>query len=279
MKNKFKRNLVKSMVLIMATICIMCGLTTGLDPPQTIAFSREANPSLGVTGESLTKPKMAIVIDDFGYDRQGVEEMLNLDCTLTCAVMPCLEFSEKDAQEAHEKGHEVILHMPMEAYGNLPVSWYGPMFVKNLDSKEVAYNKVSQALNSIPHVNGMNIHMGTALSHNKVLMKEIMRCAKERNMVFLDSKTIEGSICPEVAKEVGVKFIERDFFLEVGGASYSTARMRIKEAIEFTKTNGVCVVIGHVGAVGKGETARAIKDSLEEIRSAGIEIVPLSTLK
>ena len=128
--------------------------------------------------------QMAIVIDDFGYDRKGVDEMLDLDCTLTCAVMPSLEFSEADAKNAHEKGHEVILHMPMEAYGNLPLSWYGPLFVANNDSPEVAYNKVNQALNSIPYVNGMNIHMGTALSHNKKLMKKLCDVQKKGILYF-----------------------------------------------------------------------------------------------
>ena len=278
----------KELVKIRKTICIVMtiflsivlGFQTGLDPPQMNIFANEKEPTeIKTVSENLSKPRMAIVIDDFGYDRKGVDEMLDLNCTLTCAVMPHLEFSEADANRAHEKGHEVILHMPMEAYGNLPLSWYGPLFIANIDSKEVAYNKVNEALNSIPYVNGMNIHMGTALSHNKSLMKEIMRCTKERNLVFLDSKTIENSVCPEIAKEINAPFLERDFFLEVGGASYSTAMRRMAEAINYCKANGECIVIGHIGAVGQDLTAKAIRDSLPEIEKAGIEIVPLSALK
>ena len=272
-----KRQKVISNIMLIFTIVL--SLASVIPRGMTFARASEGEHLPRADIERVIKPQMAIVIDDFGYDRQGIDEMLALDCTLTCAVMPNLEFSESDARMAHERGHEVILHMPMEAYGNLPTSWYGPLFIGNLDSKETAYNKVNQALNSIPYVNGMNIHMGTALSHNKTLMKEIMRCAKERDIVFLDSKTIEGSICPEVAKEVGVAFLERDIFLEVGGASYNTAISRIREAIDFCKNNGRCIVIGHVGAVGQSETARAIKDSLEQIKSAGIEIVPLSALR
>ena len=222
---KIRKNIVRSLILIFA---LSLGFQTGLAPPEdTFAKAKACSqPRLEMTAEDTIKPKMAIVIDDFGYDRQGVKEMLDLDCTLTCAIMPALEFTEADAKDAHEKGHEVILHMPMEAYGNLPLSWYGPLYVANNDTKEEAYNKVSQALNSLPYVNGMNIHMGTALSHNKVLMKEIMRCTKERGMVFLDSRTIEGSICKEVAEEIDAPFLERDIFLEVRGANYSTAMRR-----------------------------------------------------
>ena len=45
------------------------------------------------------------------------------------------------------------------------------------------------------------------------------------------------------------------------------------------KEKGRCIVIGHVGAVGQSETARALKDSLESIRNAGIDIVPLSAFQ
>lgn len=233
----------------------------------------------GETLEQLSnKPQMAIVIDDFGYDRCGVEEMLSLNCKLTCAVMPALEFTTEDANRAHELGHEVILHMPMEAYGNLPQSWYGPLYIKNNDTREEAYEKTKQALDMIPHVNGINIHMGTALSQNKTLMREVMKATKEKDLIFLDSRTIEGSICKEVASDVGCKFLERDVFLEINSASYWVATKRIEEAISICTDKGSCVVIGHIGAVGKSETARALKDNLSKIIDSGIEIVPLSSL-
>ncbi len=250
---------------------VLAGVT-GIGPPRECVCGAETQ-----TG-TQTKPRMAIVIDDFGYDRVGVSEMLALDCTLTCAVMPALEFTTEDAEKAHALGHEVILHMPMEAYGNLPESWYGPLYIKNIDSKEEAYNKTMQALNMIPYAKGMNIHMGTALSQNKELMTEIMKVAKERDIVFLDSRTIEGSVCSEVAKNIDCKFLERDVFLEIGSASYNTAIGRINEAIKICKEKGNCVVIGHIGAVGRAETARALKDSLKTIEESGIEIVSLSEL-
>lgn len=238
-----------------------------------------SNPETNISHSSETKPQMAIVIDDFGYDRKGVEKMLNLDCTLTVAVMPALEFSEADAKTAHEKGHEVILHMPMEAYGNLPLSWYGPLFIANNDTPEVAYNKINQAINSIPYCNGVNIHMGTAVSQNKTLMREVLKATKERNLLFLDSRTIENTVCEEVGKELNAPVVLRDVFLEHGGANYGVTTDRITEAINLCLKNGKCIVIGHIGSVGRDVTAECLKANLNRIKSAGIEIVPLSAFK
>lgn len=58
--------------------------------------------------------KVAIVIDDFGNNMKGTDKMLSLPIPLTVAVMPFLPSTKQDAIGAHKKGHEVIIHMPME---------------------------------------------------------------------------------------------------------------------------------------------------------------------
>ena len=45
------------------------------------------------------------------------------------------------------------------------------------------------------------------------------------------------------------------------------------------KDRGYAIVIGHVGVHGGEVTAKAIADSIEEIKSSGVEIVPLSKLQ
>lgn len=241
--------------------------------------AEKENPLLEETKlTNASKYKMAIVIDDFGCDRHGVQEMLDLNCRLTCAIMPCLEYSEEDAKNAHAKGHEVILHMPMESYGRLPEHWYGPLYIKNTDSPEIAKQKLEQGLNSVPYADAVNIHMGTAVCQNKNLMQGILEYTKGKNLVFLDSRTIEGSVCKSVGDQVGAKVLERDLFLEVGGPSYRQATESLTKAVNICKEKGSAIVIGHVGPVGTNQTARAIKDFLPILSQEGIEVVPLSKL-
>ena len=45
---------------------------------------------------------------------KATEEMLDLPIPITAAIMPFLSTTERDAQLANEKGHEVIVHLPME---------------------------------------------------------------------------------------------------------------------------------------------------------------------
>jgi len=227
--------------------------------------------------EREERPKIAIVIDDFGMDRRGVEEMLSVEAPLTVAVLPGLDYSFEDATRAHEKGHEVILHMPMENQSYMPPEYYGPKVVKNDMSEEEATQLVRECINSIPHAVGMNIHMGTGVSRNEKIISAIMQEMKNQDKYFLDSKTIEETVCPRCAERVGVRFFLRDIFLEPPGRpNYDVAYNYLMEAGNLALQKGKALVIGHVGPVGASETAKAIKNALQVFKNMGVEVVPLS---
>ena len=54
-----------------------------------------------------------------------------------------------------------------------------------------------------------------------------------------------------------------------------TARIRGEQK---AISNGTSIVIGHVGAEGGEQTAKAIKDTIPEIEKMGVKIVPLSEI-
>ena len=226
------------------------------------------------------KYKIAIVIDDFGSeDRTGVDEILELNIPLTCAVMPGMTNSASDAETAFSLGHEVILHMPMEASLKLPDSWYGPKVIRNYFSEKQAVDLVDECIKSIPHAIGMNIHMGTGISRNKNILSAIMKYLKESDKYFLDSKTVEDSMCPASAQEVGFNLLSRDVFIENhNNHSYAFTKSSMQKAKEIAIKNGYCIAIGHVGPEGGPNTINAINDSIEDFKNSGIEFVKLSEI-
>ena len=54
---------------------------------------------------------------------KGTNQMLSLPIPLTVAVMPFLPSTKEDAIVAHKKGHEVIIHMPMEPIKGKRMAW------------------------------------------------------------------------------------------------------------------------------------------------------------
>lgn len=263
----------KKIISKLLLICfIVLSLTFTMPIRQLLMSSKAKNNS--------TNPLIAIVIDDFGsLDRNGVEEMLSLKIPLTCAVMPGLENTINDSERAHALGHEVILHMPMEAQITLPQDWYGPFMIKNADSEENAIKTIEESFKSVPHAVGMNIHIGTGVSRNQKLLSAIMKYLKTRDLYFLDSKTIEDTACGISAARVDFPLMTRDVFLEHHtNHSYGFAIDALNRAKKIALEKGFAIVIGHVGPEGGHNTYKAISDMIASFESSGIRLVKLSEI-
>ena len=226
-------------------------------------------------------PLMAIVIDDFGsYDQSGVEKILSASVPITCAVMPNVDNTKDNIEKIKASGrHELILHMPMQSHVALPESWYGPTYIANYDSPEVACQKLDSCLKDFSGVRGFNIHIGSGVSRNKTLMTAIYNYAKVHDLYFLDSRTIETKATEDACYDTDSIYLGRDVFLEADkNRSYSGVKYRLKEGAKIAREKGYSIVIGHVGAEGGENTANAILDSINEIEKTGVKIVPLSEI-
>lgn len=232
------------------------------------------------TKNQFAEPMMAIIIDDFGgYERDGVEAMLQIDAPLTCAVIPFVDNTKQDSERASESGHEVILHMPMESHVRLPESWYGPIYIKNSDGKAEVTQKLDECIKEVPMAKGVNIHIGSGVSQNKELMENIITHLKSKNMYFCDSRTHLRTQGEQAAHASGQAYLGRDVFLEPHGEkSYNSAVKYLLEGAKIALEKGYSVAIGHVGREGGEQTAKAIADTLPKIKEMGVKIVPLSKI-
>lgn len=219
--------------------------------------------------------RLAIIIDDFGNDMKGTEEILSLPVKLTVAVMPFLRTSEKDARMAHEKGHDVIIHLPMEPKQGKP-EWLGPgAILSNMSDAEVR-EKVEAAIKNVPYAVGINNHMGSKITGNKRIMSVILDVCKEHGLFFVDSKTNYHSIVGEICDEKGLPRLQNDIFLDdVHSVSHVTGQLR--KVQERLQQQSLCVTIGHVG-VGGLKTAEALKRTIPEMKQRGIHFVGMLDL-
>ena len=229
---------------------------------------------------AIFQPRMSIVIDDFGsYDESGVETMLSIKEPLTCAVIPLVDNTQQHIESLSKTNHEIILHLPMQACVNLPKEWYGETYIAVGDSQKTVNQKIEKCLKDFPKIKGFNMHIGSGVGKNKDTMINIYNYANEHNLYFLDSRTIETDATEKAAKETNSIYLRRDEFLEADkNKSYSNAKFRLLEGAKKAIETGSSIVIGHVGAEGGEQTAKAILDTIPEIKKMGVEIVPLSTL-
>lgn len=234
--------------------------------------------NFSASGEVLRKnpPVLAIVIDDFGgADKHGVAEFMSMNIPITMAVMPNLIHSVEQSEEAHQKGHEVILHQPMEPVKGKK-SWLGPGAITYTMNTEEIKTTFAKNLESVPHASGFNNHTGSKLTSNREKVTPMLEVAKKKGLYVLDSRTSQDSQVIPAAKAMQLPWVKRDIFLD-DVKSVVHIKKQMKKACRIAKKQGYVVVIGHVGQGGK-ITAQAVKDALPLIEQEGIKIVPLSEI-
>ncbi|MBU8907795.1 divergent polysaccharide deacetylase family protein [Desertibacillus haloalkaliphilus] len=220
--------------------------------------------------------KAAIIIDDFGGDVKGVDEFFESDIPITVAIMPFLAESEVQAELAHEKGLEVMLHLPLQPKKGKS-SWLGPNpITADLPIEEIK-KRVEAAIESIPHVKGINNHMGSRIVEDEDIMRAILEVAKEHNLYFIDSGTSGNTVIPKLAEELGVPWAMRDVFLDDTHSSHSHVNKQMKKLAKVAQKKGSAIGIGHVGIRGT-ETVKGVKQSATQFQEKQVEIVPVSHL-
>jgi polysaccharide deacetylase 2 family uncharacterized protein YibQ len=232
----------------------------------------------GLTGDAPI-PRVAIVIDDFGGDdREGVKALMGLPIPVTAAVMPFQTFTRQDASEAAALGQQVIIHLPMESKEPIPQSWYGPKPILLSCTYEEAKQITDEAIADMPEAVGINIHMGSGVSENEILIQAVMDACLENDLFFLDSYTSVNSVCEKVAAKQGTLFLRRDIFLENGHKNKDYILKQLRSAAQLAQVQGDCVVIGHAGPEGGTVTAEAIRDILPYFEKEGVQLTFVSEL-
>lgn len=231
--------------------------------------------------------KIAIILDDAGYSLNGTsKKLLQLQIPLTFSVLPDLKYSKEIANMAHEKGFEVMLHIPMEYCGNSKMTKEDELCKASHNmnpyryailtgmSKEEVEQELEKAINSVPHIVGINNHMGSKATADEDIMSYVLDKVKTKKLYFIDSVTTSRSVAYKVAKRKGVPGNKRSVFLDnINDTEY--VKERIRELIYRAKRDGYAIGIGHAT---KDATAKALAEMVPQLKDYGIEVVPASKL-
>ncbi|MGG1673457.1 divergent polysaccharide deacetylase family protein [Paenibacillus sp. NRS-1783] len=216
------------------------------------------------TGKRDQHQKMvAVIIDDLGNNMKGTEQILNLPVKITVAVMPFLPSTKQDAMEAHKRGHDVIVHLPMEPKQGKP-EWLGPGAIKANMSDEEVRAKVTAAIKEVPFAIGMNNHMGSKVTSDKRIMSIVLDVCKEHGLFFVDSRTNYWSVVPELAVEKGMPPVRNDIFLD-DTHTLAHVNRQLTKVGEWVDEHDTCVTIGHVGVSGM-HTSAALHSSVPTLK-------------
>ena len=222
-------------------------------------------------GRRPFEARLAIIIDDIGYNPRRAASFLSIPTNLTFAVLPHLAYSVELAQAIHDKGHEILLHQPMEPFDRQLDPGPGALFVG--DPASHIQSVVAENIQAVPFASGVNNHMGSRFTSNGEEIRYALEAIKYRGLFFVDSLTSSRSKAYHTACGLHMTSGRRDAFLDNQRHPRDIVN-RLYDVMNLAFTHGQAIAIGHPYP----ETADALRVFISETEGAPIRVVPVSHL-
>ncbi len=217
------------------------------------------------------RPRVAIIIDDMGYDLDVARRFLEMDAGFSVSILPHSPFQVEIATLAHNSDREVLLHLPMEPL-EYPAVDPGPGALITSMSPNELLAELKRDLDAVPYISGVNNHMGSRLTEDAARMRQVFTILKKRRLFYVDSLTSPNSQCARVARLFRLPFAERQVFLDHTQEA-NAVRFQIKRLLSIARKHGQAVGIAHPYPV----TFEILNEQLPHMRRE-VSIVPVSRL-
>jgi uncharacterized protein len=248
---------------------------TALRPPPRVpppvaaqpAWLRYAVPA-PATGNH---PLVAIVLDDLGLDQTRTAEAIRLHGPLTMSFMTYASGLHEQTAAARRAGHELFLHVPMEAVDRRADPGPHALFITL--PREQIIERLRWGLGRFDGFVGINNHMGSKFTADAQSMAPVMEELRARGLAFLDSRTSPASAGIRLAVAYGVPHAARDVFLDDDQTPSAIAK-QLASVEQVARQHGSAIAIGHP----HDQTIAALKAWLTMLEGKGLALVPVSAV-
>lgn len=251
----------KTIIAILSVIIILQAI---------VIIGRAKKPARPKPAAVMIKGKIAIVIDDWGYNLNNLHILDTIKLPITCSILPRLPYSLTVAKEAHQRSFEVILHLPMEPHEKYRLE---KNTILTGMEEETIKDILNQDLSSIVYAKGVSNHMGSRATEDLKTMEVIFRDLKKRHLYFLDSFVTNKSVCSNLAHRIRLGFAKRDVFLDNENAREYILQQIYKLKAK-AKAYGHAIGIGHDRKV----TLEVLSKVMPQLEKEGYRFVFVSEL-
>jgi polysaccharide deacetylase 2 family uncharacterized protein YibQ len=217
------------------------------------------------------QPRLAIILDDLGSDRAAAEAIFSLPYPLTISVLPNHSHSVEIAEEAHRRGYQVMLHVPMESVGQGRPE---PQELRPGMSAQDVSAMVNGFIGAVPDVAGVNNHQGSQSTTDAALMDELMPVLRKHQLFYVDSRTTAATVAFDSARRAGVPSAFRNVPFLDDVADVKAIRTQLLRALRDAVEKGEAIAIGHPHPA----TLKALHKVLPQAQAQGVRLVFASEL-
>lgn len=235
------------------------------DEPWTDACASAPPAALAAPAAHST---LVLIIDDLGYQWNEGMAMVGLPGKINLAVLPHTPYGPRLANAGRAAGKEIMLHAPMSNRGGEPME---SAALSPTLSREQFDAVLADALEAVPHVSGVNNHMGSELTERPLQMGWLMQALLRRDLYFVDSRTSPATVAANTAADFSVPHLSRSVFLD-NKRSKTEIDHSFERLLDKAEQQGLAVGIGHPYP----ETAAYLTDAIPRLRCRGIRLALVS---
>jgi len=225
--------------------------------------------------DSKDIPPVLIIVDDFGYSGGSLlQDFAGLPSQVAFAVIPDLPNTVASGQIAAANGHDVLIHVPMEAKTS-PTS-PGTRYIKTGMPAEDITAMLSAFKSQLPMAIAANNHMGSTATADEDVMSAVLDHLNGMGMFFIDSATSANRLSYNLAKSRGYRSLRRDIFLDVPDSKDATIAAKIQSLGKYKGRTEPIVIITHCHNRTKLE---ALQQFIAQIQAMGVRLISLSEAK
>jgi len=185
------------------------------------------------------KSKLAIIIDDVSFLKE-VKRIKQIPFKVTPSFFPPTKFHPDTINLSNEFKFAMV-HLPLEAMGFMHPE---PRTLHANDPKNVIKKRIMQIKKEFPKIKYYNNHTGSKFTSNLRAMQDLISIMKNENLHFVDSRTTAQTKAGIVSKNLHVRLLSRDVFLD-NIAKPKNIIKQLKKAVQIAKRKGYAIAIGH----------------------------------
>lgn len=219
------------------------------------------------------RPRVAIVITGLGISRNATQSVIStLPGAVSFSFAPYADNLESWIEKSRDKGHEVLIDMPMEPI-DYPRNDPGPNTL--LASASVGQNirRLEWALSRATGYIGVATFMGASLTAQPNALRPILAELKTRGLMILDTRENPRGHIAKLARRIDLPVAANDIFIDREPTVEAIER-RLRELEKRVLENRTAIALARPLPV----TIRTLIRWLPEIEGRGIVIAPVSAL-
>ncbi len=246
--------------------------------PPPLPLKRPENIPAPVRTASLTSgtastPRVAILLRGLGRNDKNSEfAVTTLPSAISLGFAPYVGSAQQWAQQARERGHEVIIQLPFEP-SDYPKTNPGPETILTTSNASENTSKLRTVLARFDGYNGVTSYYGGKLLQSPEALRPVLEDIKSRGLIYVSEPDASQALVRKLAAELGVIYGGADIIVD-NFQTNDVIQKNLEQLVELARKNG--------SAIGM---AYASRNSIEQLRiwsetvtSKGVTLVPVGVL-